>query len=145
MNQSQQRQLLEAFAREQGAVHEKIAQWREWCRELCEMGDPRFGEMGTRLEQIRNDLSAHFNHEEQCGCMGEVVAAHPELAGRVTQIETQHEQLLNDLNEMIARLESEEPAYASWGEARTAFESFLNRLEEHECAESAVLEQWNPA
>jgi iron-sulfur cluster repair protein YtfE (RIC family) len=138
-------QLLEAFAREQDSAHRKIAQWREWCRELCEMGDPRFGEMGTRLEQIRSDLSRHFTHEDRGGCFGKIAAAHPELAERIARIEAQHEELLGDLDEMIERLETCEPGFSSWGDARTAFESFLNRLEQHERAESAVLDQWNPA
>lgn len=137
-------QLQESFAKEQEVVHQKVAQWREWCHELCEMGDPRFGEMGTWLETIRNDLSRHFKHEEQSGCFEEVASAHPELAERIARLEAEHEKLLGDLDAMIERLESHEPGFPSWGDARTAFESFLNRLEQHECDESSVLEQQSP-
>jgi hypothetical protein len=74
-------QLLEAFAQEQASAHQKVAQWRQWCHELCELGDPRFGEMGTRLEQIRNELSLHFAHEEQSRCFDEIVLTHPYEGG----------------------------------------------------------------
>lgn len=134
-------QLLKEFAREQESTHQKIAQWRQWCHELCELGEPRFGEMGARLEQIRNDLSLHFSHEDESGCLGEIASVHPELTEKIVRIESEHEVLLDTLNELIEQLESSEPGFSSWGEARAAFESFLNRLEQHERDESAVLQR----
>lgn len=114
-------------------LEREVADWREWWRELSELGQPCFGEMSDRLQHFRSRLSAHFQHEKLRGPLagqpGEPVAA----------IWRDHAQLLRDLDQLIARLQDCGPDACCWGGARREFEEFLDRLHAHELHEARLI------
>lgn len=123
------------LAQEHSALEREVAAWRDWWRELSEMGQPHFGEMGDRLARFREHLSKHFQHEEFRG----------PLAGRtgeaVAGIWREHAQLIATLDQLIDRLHQCGPDVGCWGGARTEFEALLDRLHAHEEREADLIAQ----
>lgn len=142
MNGTERGTLTEDFQNEQHTMHRKIDDWRQWWKELSDFGQPRFGEMRDRLQTFRDSLAAHFQHEEESGFFQRLVDLEPECESQVTQLLTEHQQFLNDLNRLCSRLGSAEPDFESWGEANQAFEEFLSKLERHEKQEHQLFEIW---
>src|SRR3954452_25357188 len=54
------------------------------------------------LEEMRRDLAAHFREEEDGGCLEEAVCRCPSLAHEVRMIESEHPDLVAQLDTMIA-------------------------------------------
>lgn len=122
-----------SLAAEHDRLAERIDVLHRWGNELAEFGLPRFGEMGARIAAFRAELAAHFAHEER----SELHAANPALV----RLHTDHDRLLRELDDLVARLRACEPEFECWSEARDAFDAFLDRLSGHEQAEAAVLER----
>lgn len=142
MNETEQSQLTDSFDREQLTMHQKIDEWRQWWKELSEFGQPRFGEMKDRLRTIRNHLAAHFQQEEDSGFFQQVCELHPECAPQATQLLSQHQRYLNELDRLCAKLESAEPEFESWGEAKQTVETLFNELATHEREEQTLADVW---
>lgn len=142
MTQGDHQTLATTFRNEQHDLHHQIDDWREWWNELSELGEPRFGEMHDRVQSIRNHLATHFHHEEESGIFQEISNLKPKHAQQATQLLSDHQKLLNDLNRLCARLGTPEPEYATWGDARRSFEDFLDELEIHERNENALMDLW---
>lgn len=121
-------------------LNREIEEWRRWWRELSELGEPHFGEMGDRLAQFREHLSAHFRHEEFRGPLAGPLPA--QAADQAAAIWQEHAQLLAELDDLIRRLHACGPDVGCWGEARQAFETFLDRLHAHEVHESQVIARY---
>ncbi len=118
-------------------LHREIEEWRRWWQELSQLGEPHFGEMGDRLAQFREHLATHFQHEEFRGPLSGPV---PSLAAdQVAAIWQEHAQLLAELDDLIRRLHACGSEIGCWGEARQAFETFLDRLHAHEVHESKIV------
>jgi hypothetical protein len=64
----------------------------------------------------------------------------PHLFRRAEALRKQHQEFLDDLDEMTARLTASPVEYASWGEACCEFEEFLSRLQAHERAENEIVQ-----
>lgn len=94
------------------------------------------------LTAIRNELVHHFQNEEQGGCLEEAVARKPQLSCEVQRIESQHEELLERLNELIGRCESAcraSPAQAQATELE--FRQLVRELRQHEVLEIRIMQQ----
>jgi len=124
---------------EHASLDREIADWRTWWRELNEMGQPHFGEMGDRLAHFRAHLAAHFAHEESQRGLSLVAELPPESVKRLAQLRDEHGSLMEELDRLIMRLQGCEPEVECWGGAHQEFEAFLGRLDAHENAEEAVL------
>ena len=142
MNETERQSLTEEFQNEQHAMHRKIDEWRQWWQELSEFGQPRFGELHDRLRSIRDQLAAHFQHEEQSGFFQRVIEFKPEYEDHAAKLLKEHQNVLNELNALCRRLGKAEPEFESWGEANQAFEAFLQKLETHEKQEQTLFEVW---
>lgn len=118
-------------------LEQEIADWRRWWSELCEMGEPHFGEMGDRLEQFRTHLLTHFQHEELHSPLAGPVPPHSMDA--VAGLWQDHADLLAELDLLIRRLHACGPDVGCWGDARRDFEAFLEHLFDHEAREQKVL------
>ena len=118
---------------EHDSLQQEIGEWRRWWNELSQMGEPHFGEMGTRLARFRDHLSQHFQHEEFRG----------PLAGRTdpeaASVWREHAQLLGELDQLIARLQKCGSDVGCWGGARRDFEGLLDRLHAHEEHEDRIV------
>lgn len=86
------------------------------------------------LETLRADLAAHFHQEEGDGCLEEAVCRCPSLAHEVRAIESQHRDLLAELDALIARQQRA-------GDVNAAdVERFAAALDQHEAAEDHVVQ-----
>lgn len=143
MTQSERRELAEQFQHEQVDLHQEIDEWREWWRELSELGDPRFGEMADRLHHIRDRLKAHFQHEEQADLFKEIAAKQPKHAEQTERLLAEHKGFVGELDRLCDQLRGCTPKFECWGDAKLSFEEFLNELEAHETEEKKLLEIWS--
>lgn len=129
-----------SLRREHTSLIQEIDDWREWWRELNELGQPHFGEMGDRLARFREHLAAHFAHEERQDYRTMDAELSAEKAEQLARLRAEHAALLDDLDQLVNELRQCEPNIACWSDARYEFEEFLNRLNDHEDAEGALLE-----
>lgn len=121
-------------------LRRRIAEMRQWWAELDELGLPKFGEMGTRLEELRDLLAEHFADEERDGYLAAALAAAPRFSRKAEELREQHGQFLEDLNNFINRLKASECGFTCWHEARDEFEAFIQRLGEHDRAENEIVQ-----
>lgn len=127
------------------AIGEQIDEWREWWRELSEIGQPHFGEMGDRLSRFRDTLAAHFRHEEFRGPMAKLIqAAEADQAERIRAFWKEHGEMLSELDELIKHLACCNGEICCWGDARDRFEAFLDRLQGHDREEHFLLDEMIP-
>ncbi|MCA9091537.1 MAG: hemerythrin domain-containing protein [Planctomycetaceae bacterium] len=124
---------LQSLFEEHRALQAECQQWRDWWTELSEMGAPHFGEMGDRLATFREHLASHFRHEETDGPLADRET--PE----VRALWQDHVELLSNLDLLIDRLHACGPEVGCWGDARRDFESFLDRLCQHDEAENRLM------
>ncbi len=130
--------LLE-LEQEHQALQCEIEDWRQWWRELREIGEPRFGEMGGRLRQFRDHLQNHFLHEQQASPLAELESSKQPLGKCVLQLWAEHRSLVEELDVIISRLDACGSNSVCWGDARAVFESFLDRLQAHDAGEYQLL------
>ena len=48
--------LVPQLMRESDAIRDRIEEWRCWWNELCQLGRPKFGEMGCTIAAIRQQV-----------------------------------------------------------------------------------------
>lgn len=128
------------LVQEHNELNQRIDALREWRTQLCQLGQPRFGELGTRLRGIRELLTDHFTAEEAGGYLAAALKTAPQFARRAEELQKQHGELLADLDEMAVRLTSSPPQYENWAEACREFDEFLTRLRTHEHAENEIVQ-----
>ncbi|SFH56969.1 hemerythrin domain-containing protein [Planctomicrobium piriforme] len=136
-----EKSLTDQLHLEQQRIDAAIADWRQWWTELKELGKPHFGEMGMRLSKVLDRLTAHFEHEERTGFLVQITndaGADPDTPLKLIQ---EHDELLNELKDLIHRLQTCCESGFSWGEARRAVDAFLERLRQHEHEESELTER----
>lgn len=107
----------------------ELNQW--WC-ELDEHGLPKYGEMGTRIEGLRDLLSKHFNDEEQEGYFKPLMDEEPAFCIMVPDFQEQHNKFLTRLDEFSCRLKQPEPPFENWNEAIAELQSLLADLRTNE-------------
>lgn len=105
---------------------------RMWWQQLREMGKPNFGQMGTRLEELRKRLAEHFAHEESIEQSAD--ESNRQLALSLESKE-QHHTFLDRLDGIIMRLCGCKPGFDCWGEAGQEFETFAMDLQLEQEAE----------
>lgn len=120
-------------------VERQLDQFGRWKTELCELGQPRFGEMGMRLEEIRQLLAAHFAAEEEGGYLAPALRAAPQFTHRAEHLQHQHQEFLRELDEMVVRLTSSPAQFPTWSDACREFDELLARLRDHEHAENEIV------
>jgi hypothetical protein len=138
MNRQDTRTEVASLKSEHTSLEREIAEWRHWWAELKEMGQPHFGEMGARLARFRGHLAAHFAHEESQKALSLVDDLPPETVRRLAELRDEHSGLLEELDGLVERLQSCQPQFDCWSDAREQFDAFLTRLDAHENAEEAA-------
>ena len=99
------------------------------------------GEIGALVTQLLDRLAAHFRNEEQGGYFDEVMAAAPRFHARVDLLVRQHCFLKELLESLRRRVNAGARSQASWLEAQAIFERFLRNFQEHEAAETKLLQE----
>lgn len=126
---------------EHASLDREITEWRTWWKQLDELGDPNFGQMGDRLERFRDHLQGHFAHEESDAGVALFANLPPELSKQADDLRDEHGKLLQQLNALVDRLHVCDLEHDCWGSARQDFETFLDQLNTHETAEDALLDR----
>lgn len=138
MTATQTRDIAPDLLQEHTDLNHRIDALRDWRTQLCQLGQPRFGELGVRLAAIRDVLTQHFAAEEEGGYLSAALKAAPQFTKQADNLRRQHGDFLEDLEEMVERLTATPALYASWAEACQEFDEFLTRLRTHEHAENEI-------
>ncbi|MCA9003628.1 MAG: hemerythrin domain-containing protein [Planctomycetaceae bacterium] len=109
-----------------------IKDLNQWWTELDEHGLPKYGEMGTRMEGLRDLLSKHFSDEEQEGYFKPLMDEEPGFCIMVPDFKERHKEFLNRLDDFSVRLKQSKPPFQSWNEALQEFKSLLGDLRTNE-------------
>lgn len=133
-------QSTPSLADQHADLERRIADLQTWRTELCQLGQPRFGEMGTRLREIGRILEGHFAAEEAGGYLASVVEAAPELAAQVDELRGQHAALRTQLETLVNDLTATPVRFPDWDRACVACGRLLNALRSHEHAENALVQ-----
>lgn len=106
-------------------------------------GCDRLRELGRAITALRGHLADHFHQEESGGFIEEAVARMPRLGSAATEVLGQHGALLADLDRIVARFGNagEAPCAEEWRGMHEAFDAFMRRMQAHERAENAVVQQ----
>jgi hypothetical protein len=124
------------------ALHREIDDMKAWCHEAEEIGQPRFGQLGIRLQALRDHVAGHFAAEERGGYMSPVVSADPRFAVPAEELLAEHARILTRFDEVAAKLAQTPAGYTCWSEGQHDICSVLADLERHEHAEN---ELWQSA
>lgn len=128
-----------ALLDEHTLVESRLDDFGRWRAELCQLGQPRFGEMGMRIQQIRNLLADHFAAEEEDGYLSAALRVAPQFTARAEQLQRQHQEFLQQLDDHIRRLTATPAQFASWSDACRDCDRLLSRMREHEQAENEIV------
>jgi len=131
---------LHTFLEEHQDLTRWIAELRKWWLELDALGTRKFGEMAFRMQELRDLLAEHFQQEERDGYLASALAVAPQFVAQAPDLCKQHQQFLDRLDKMIAKVRDSEPASDYWRTARDELEQFLADLRRHEASENAIVQ-----
>jgi hypothetical protein len=98
--------------------------------------------MVSGLAAIRNELAHHFHDEEQGGCLEEAVARCPALSTEARQVERQHDELLEHLDELISRCQTTAPPTPAQARAvDQEFRQIVREVKLHEAQEAHIIQR----
>ncbi|WP_417383358.1 hemerythrin domain-containing protein [Gimesia sp.] len=109
-----------------------IRDLNQWWTELDEHGMPKYGEMGTRMEGLRDLLAKHFNDEEQEGYFKPLMDEEPGFCIMVPDFKERHKEFLTRLDDFSVRLKQSKPPFQNWNEALQELKSLLGDLRTNE-------------
>ncbi|PQO48001.1 hemerythrin domain-containing protein [Blastopirellula marina] len=92
-----------------------------------------------RVHRLRDNLVHHFREEEEGCCLDEAVARRPTLAAEAREIESEHPELLAELDGLINWLDEEPPLEITLQNARARLNAFAENLRRHEWREDALI------
>ncbi|MCA9013351.1 MAG: hypothetical protein KDB01_26560 [Planctomycetaceae bacterium] len=116
---------------------EHICSVRDWVGGVTELGMPRFGELGSRLIPLREELALHFA-EEESGRYSE--EAPFDTREKMVELREQHQEILHQLDLLIGSLRAKEPEFRSWQAAVERVESLIADICHHERQETTVIQ-----
>lgn len=93
----------------------------------------------SRLEELRDQLAAHFEAEESHGYFTEALARAPHLIHPADHLRCEHRELLAAFDRVLNEFRPAESSQASWSATRQQFELLTQKLQSHEHAENELL------
>lgn len=138
MTPEESRAVLHQLEHEQQEITQAIREWRAWWNEIRNWGIPRFGEMASRLNAIRDQLQAHFERAERVGCLG-APAKRAQAQERARRLKAEHSGMLTELASLVDHFRNCPCDESCWGDARADFEAFLTRLDDYERRETELI------
>jgi hypothetical protein len=91
------------------------------------------------LRQVREELEHHFAQEEAGGCLDEAVSRCPPLSAEALRIETEHPQLLEGVDRLIAQALDSDQSVEKRVALERGFDDLCRQLDAHEAAENILL------
>lgn len=119
---------------------------RTWTEEVAALGIPHFGEAAGKLVQFREFLRRHFDDEDTMSDQLEAQYGEtsPEVAAVRRQADRDHDDLLGQLDSLIARLSETDPTFESWQAATDELGRFFDHLRSHEDREATSISALMP-
>jgi hypothetical protein len=111
---------------------------RAWWQEIREIGIPRFWEMASRLDALRNRLSEHFAHEESVQHTAVKDALGVTSPDKIKAMADEHSDILQRLDGIISKANAS-GGYECWGEIGLEFSELIHAVYEHESEEFRLL------
>jgi len=134
-------QLIQLWNSEHVDLSKNIQDTSIWLGQVSQLGRPRFGELATRLSVMRDRMKRHFEHEELLGHDLRQVADCVETVSSNRRAASDHQHLLQRVDELISKLRELEPPFDSFQQAIDQVGLFVDAFEQHEEQEAAGL-QW---
>lgn len=100
---------------------------------------PTFAGVLAVLTRLREELEQHFAQEDGGGCLEEAVSRCPRLAAEAQRIESEHPQILAELDRLIEGAKSLAPTHPNQLATQRSFDQFCQHVRSHEKAENALL------
>jgi uncharacterized membrane protein YccC len=97
-----------------------------------------------RIARLADQIASRFAAEEQSGRYEEALCHAPWLTARTQELQQQHVQLIETLHGIRRLCESSDNPVGWWQQVQQEFEDFSELLQEHEAAESNLLEETHP-
>lgn len=119
----------------------QLEKLKDWWLQLNEKGLPKFGEMGTRVDDFRDLLAKHFNDEEQEGYFKPVFDESPGFCIMVPDFKKKHTEILNRIDNFTTQLKKIESPLQNWNQALKEFEEILTDLRAHEDQEVRMVQE----
>lgn len=95
-----------------------------------------------QLRDFKNRLLKHFDLEEEGGFMRDVLNVAPHSAGKVNQLKDEHDQIILDLDDILAKLKSmQEKDLSELENIRTSLNEIISDLRKHENEEHILLQR----
>lgn len=128
---------------EHGELFQHLSRLRASMTDDAPPGCARVREIVTAIGALRTRLADHFRQEEEGGLLEESVARMPRLGSAAADVLAEHPRLLADLDAIRARFADADdaPCADAWRGVRSAFAGFVERMQAHERAENAVVQQ----
>jgi iron-sulfur cluster repair protein YtfE (RIC family) len=101
--------------------------------------DAKLSDVAKILEQVRVELAQHFAEEEEGGCLEEAVSRCPRLSHDANRIESEHVEILAELDRLIAEAKDGPENVATRIAVGRDFDELCTQLHAHEAAENALL------
>ena len=93
------------------------------------------------LQELADDVAAHFRHEERGGYLVETIAMEPRLSARADQLLREHPLMTKKLADLRALAARSDQPRESRQMLQDRFAEFQEFFERHEAAESALLQE----
>lgn len=133
--------LLKVILEEHVDVTNELKNLRQFWEQVDQLGQgPQYEEMGARVRQFREQLTEHFADEERGGYLKAALLKLPQFENQAKNLRKQHEQFLDKLDSLDARLHKCEDEFRCWQDVRKEIEEFIDQLQKHEVAETAIVE-----
>lgn len=92
-------------------------------------------------ESLKEELKRHFAEEEEGGCLDYAVSRVPSLAPEAAALESEHPQLLVELERVLEPLRGDKAGKVTLGDVQNAFNAFVLRLLKHEARENRIVQR----
>lgn len=140
ISQQETRQQFETLFDAQCELMKQVDDLRQWWREVDELGVPKYGEMVSRIQVLRDSVAAHFRSEEEGGYLAAALAIAPQFTQQAEILLAQHAGFLESLDRFATNLQADHPAFNSWQDVRDEFDKFVLEIRKHESAENAIMQ-----
>lgn len=127
-------------ANHQTALRENLREFKQWVSDTSDFGVPHFGELGTRLQSLKEVLCQHFRAEETNGFLKEPLEVAPRFQREAEILLKQHTSLVERIVGFGARLQCSKEPFATWQEAVAIFDKLIADIEAHEGQETALFQ-----
>ena len=97
------------------------------------------GRMLEALNKLRGTLAAHFKVESGEPLFRTIPTAHPRFAGRLSRLESEHEGMLEELDQVVRQAEGSQSRIYEQRELNGRIQLLIAKIRRHEAEENEIL------